>query len=78
MWYGVKFKWKSFQIKSFVQGAAFGSTKDLSMQLAMDAMDQLYGHKGGNLNVLEKWLWFENIKCLNKCYKNKRLLCSTW
>ena len=44
----------SFQIKSFVQGAAFGSPKDLSIQLAMDAMDQLYGHKGGNLNVLEK------------------------
>ena len=35
------------------QDGTFGS-QDLSMQLAMDAMDQLYGHDGGNLNVLEK------------------------
>ena len=37
----------------FIQDAVFAS-RDLATQLAMNAMDQLYGHNGGNLNVLEK------------------------
>ena len=62
----------------WIQDASFGSPKDLNMQIAMDAMDQLYGHNAGNLNVLEKWFLFENLLSLNKCYINNHLLYSSW